>query len=129
MKFTNNEIIQFAEGLGALMQDSVPLPASVSFAVVRNFKLLQPIAEDIYREREKILDRYNNGVTQLEDGRAVYSIPEDKREFANQELEDLLAVKTSVPLVTFSLDKLTGYDIPLKTMNILYFMVEDGEGA
>jgi len=33
-----------------------------------------------------------------------------------------------MPLVTFALDKLTGYDIPLSVMNVLYFMVEDGEG-
>ena len=124
MKLTNKEVLENIEGLNALMQDSTPLPAVVSFAVVRNYKTLQPIAEDIYKERVNILERYGT----IKDGAAYYDIPEEKQPAANQELEDLLAVTTSMPLVTFALDKLTGYDIPLSTMNVLYFMVEDGEG-
>lgn len=127
MKLTNKDIIEVTEALSALIQDTAPLPAIVSFAVVRNFKLLQPIAEDIHNERLKILERYSNGST-TEEGIIYYDVPEEKHEAANKELEDLLTVTTSVPLVTFPLDKLTGHDIPIKTMSILYFMVEDGEG-
>lgn len=128
MKLTNKEVLENIDGLNALMQDSMPLPAVVSFAVVRNFKTLQPIAEDIYKERLNILERYGTAAMDDENGTAYYDIPKEKQQAVNQELEDLLAVTTSTPLVTFALDKLTGYDIPLSVMNVLYFMVEDGEG-
>lgn len=128
MKLTNKEVLENTETLSALMQDSMPLPAVVSFAVVRNFKTLQPIAEDIYKERLNILERYGTATMDDENGTAYYDIPKEKQQAVNQELEDLLAVTTSMPLVTFALDKLTGYDIPLGTMSALYFMVEDGEG-
>lgn len=128
MKLVNKDIIEITEGLGALIQDTAPLPALVSFAVVRNFKLLHPIAEDLLKEKLKILERYSDNFVVRDDNIAYYNIPEGKKSAANKELEDLLAATTSVPLVTFSLDKVTGHNIPIKTMNILYFMVEEGEG-
>lgn len=128
MKLTNKEVLENIESLSTLIQDSMPLPAVVSFAVVRNFKTLQPIAEDIYKERLNILERYGTAAMDYENGTTYYDIPKEKQQAVNQELEDLLAVTTSTPLVTFALDKLTGYDIPLSVMNVLYFMVEDGEG-
>lgn len=122
MKMTNREILEAVDGLGTILQDSVSIPASISYAIVRNFKMLFPISEDIYNERKKIIERYGE---KTEDD--YYKIPEEKMDAANQELNDLLNVNTSVPLVTFTLDNLSGYDIPIKTMNILYFMVQDGE--
>lgn len=122
MKMSNQEVLERCEALGALLQDSVPLPASISFAIIRNFKNLQPIAEDIDNQRVKIGQTYGQA---LDNG--DFFIPEDKRETVTTELNDLLSISSSVPITTFSLDKLSGYDIPLKTMNTLYFMVEDGE--
>lgn len=122
MKLANKEILANTEGLATLLQEGAPLPAVISFSVIRNYKNLLPIAEDIEHERLKIAQRYGK---ETEDG--TFYIPEENRETAMQELNDLSNVTTSVPIMTFSLDKLSGYDIPLKTMNILYFMVEDGE--
>lgn len=122
MKLANKEILANTEGLATLLQEGTPLPAPVSFAVIRNYKNLLPIAEDIEHERLKIAQRYGRETT---DG--AFYIPEEKRESAMQELNDLSNVNISVPIMTFALDKLSGYDIPLKIMNILYFMVEDGE--
>lgn len=79
MKLKNKDIVEIAEALSILIQDTVPLPALVSFAVVRNFKLLQPIAEDIHNERLNILKRYsNNSITTTEEGIIYYNIPEEK---------------------------------------------------
>lgn len=122
MKMSNKDILEITEGLGNIIQDQSQLPASVSYSVVRNFKILSSIAEDIYNERKKIIERYGEQVDDI-----TYSIPEEKRNAANKELNDLLAVNTSVPLATFSIDILQGYDIPLKVMSILYFMVEADE--
>lgn len=122
MKLTNKEILENTEKLAVLLQEGIPLPAVISFSVVRNYKSLLPIAEDIENERLKIAQRYGKAT---EDG--TFYIPEENRESAMQELNDLSNVTTSVPIMTFTLDKLFGYDISLKTMNILYFMVEDGE--
>lgn len=122
MKMSNKDILEITEGLSNIVQDQSCLPASVSYSVIRNLKILSSIAEDIYNERKKIIERYGEQVDDI-----TYSIPEEKRDAANKELNDLLAVNTSVPLATFSIDILQGYDIPLKVMNILYFMVEADE--
>ncbi len=122
MKMSNKDILEITEGLSNIVQDQSCLPASVSYSVIRNLKILSSIAEDIYNERKKIIERYGEQVDDI-----TYSIPEEKRDAANKELNNLLAVNTSVPLATFSIDILQGYDIPLKVMNILYFMVEADE--
>lgn len=122
MKMSNKDILEITEGLSNIVQDQSCLPASVSYSVIRNLKILSSIAEDIYNERKKIIERYGEQVDDI-----TYSIPEQKRDAANKELNNLLAVNTSVPLATFSIDILQGYDIPLKVMNILYFMVEADE--
>lgn len=122
MKMLNKDILEITEGLSNIVQDQSCLPASVSYSVIRNLKILSSIAEDIYNERKKIIERYGEQVDDI-----TYSIPEEKRDAANKELNNLLAVNTSVPLATFSIDILQGYDIPLKVMNILYFMVEADE--
>lgn len=122
MKMSNKDILEITEGLSNIVQDQSCLPASVSYSVIRNLKILSSIAEDIYNERKKIIERYGEQVDNI-----TYSIPEEKRDAANKELNNLLAVNTSVPLATFSIDILQGYDIPLKVMNILYFMVEADE--
>lgn len=122
MKMSNKDILEITEELSNIVQDQSYLPASVSYSVIRNLKILSSIAEDIYNERKKIIERYGEQVDDI-----TYSIPEEKRDAANKELNNLLAVNTSVPLATFSIDILQGYDIPLKVMNILYFMVEADE--
>ena len=122
MKMSNKDILEITEGLSNIVQDQSCLPASVSYSVIRNLKILSSIAEDIYNERKKIIERYGEQVDDI-----TYSIPEEKRDAANKELNNLLAVNTSVPLATFSIDILQGYDIPLKVLNILYFMVEADE--
>ena len=122
MKMSNKDILEITEGLSNIVQDQSCLPASVSYSVIRNLKILSSIAEDIYNERKKIIERYGEQVDDI-----TYSIPEEKRDAANKELNNLLAVNTSVPLATFSIDILQGYDIPLMVMNILYFMVEADE--
>lgn len=126
MQFTNKNILELTEGLTALLQDSVALPALVSFAAVRNFKTLQPIAEDINKARISILQKYSDKVDTAEEA-IYYTFPDDAVPIVQKELDDLLNAMTDLPLVTFTIDKLSGYDIPLKTMNILYFMVADGE--
>ena len=122
MKMMNKNILDAVEGLNSILEDSISLPASVSYAIIRNLKMMLPIAQDIYSERDKIIEKYG---TKIND--EYYQIPEESRDLANQELSNLLTINTSIPLVTFPLDNLNGYDLPLKTMNILYFMVEDGE--
>lgn len=55
MKMLNKDILEAVENLNSTIQDCSLLPASVSYAVIRNFKILSPIAEDIYNERKRLL--------------------------------------------------------------------------
>ena len=58
MKMSNKDILEITEGLSNIVQDQSCLPASVSYSVIRNLKILSSIAEDIYNERKKIIERY-----------------------------------------------------------------------
>ena len=93
--------------------------------------LVQPIAPglaEMINEQDGLYTLHLRGSVNGEKVDDItYQISEEKREAANQELNALLAVNTSVPLATFSIDILQGYDIPLKVMNTLYFMVEADE--
>ena len=47
MKMSNKDILEITEGLSNIVQDQSCLPASVSYSVIRNLKILSSIAEDI----------------------------------------------------------------------------------
>nr|DAP43414.1 MAG TPA: Protein of unknown function (DUF1617) [Caudoviricetes sp.] len=67
----NKDIVTMYRGLTSLASDlETKLPAKVSFAIVRNIKLLAPIVEDIDFARQSVAATYG---VEVEGG---YSIPE-----------------------------------------------------
>nr|DAR80365.1 MAG TPA: Protein of unknown function (DUF1617) [Caudoviricetes sp.] len=67
----NKDIVTMYRGLTSLASDlETKLPAKVSFAIVRNIKLLTPIVEDIDFARQSVATSYG---VEVDGG---YSIPE-----------------------------------------------------
>nr|DAM21847.1 MAG TPA: Protein of unknown function (DUF1617) [Caudoviricetes sp.] len=67
----NKDIVTMYRGLTSLASDlETKLPAKVSFAIVRNIKLLTPIVEDIDFARQSVAATYG---VEVDGG---YSIPE-----------------------------------------------------
>ena len=125
MILTNEEIVTYYNNLEEIKTNSSSLPIKVSYAVIRNLNTLKTIAFDIEKTRQGIIDRLN-GTLDEETG-VFHIVPEDIPK-ADRQFKDLGEVENDVKIYTFPLSLLDGYDIDLKTMNALFFMIEDGEG-
>jgi hypothetical protein len=122
MKLTNNEIYSYAIALNEAFADNTQrLPMKVNFYLQKNKKTLMALGQDIEESRLDIIRSYGEST---EDG-TQYSIPKDKIEEAQKELEDLLALEQEVNIYMISADSLTD-DISLTTgqMEAIMFMID-----
>lgn len=122
MKLTNNEIYSYAIALNEAFADNTQrLPMKVNFYLQKNKKTLMALGQDIEESRLDIIRSYGEST---EDG-TQYSIPKNKIEEAQKELEDLLALEQEVNIYMISADSLTD-DISLTTgqMEAIMFMID-----
>lgn len=122
MKLTNSEIYSYAIALNEAFADNTQrLPMKVNFYLQKNKKTLVELGQDIEESRLEIIRSYGEPT---EDG-TQYSIPRDKIEEAQKELEDLLALEQEVNIYMISADSLTD-DISLTTgqMEAIMFMID-----
>lgn len=122
MKLTNNEIYGYALALNEAFADNTQrLPMKVNFYLQKNKKTLMELGQDIEESRLDIIRNYGEPT---EDG-TQYSIPRDKIEAAQKELEDLLTLEQEVNIYMISADNLSD-DISLTTaqMKAMLFMIE-----
>jgi hypothetical protein len=119
----NRDIVTMYQGLSQLASnEGMRLPARVSFAVVRNLKMLIPIIEDIDMARQSIAETYGtldvNNPTQ-------YRIPENNRDTVNQELDAIMETEVDVPLVKIKMTEIEDLNISIAMAEALMFMVEE----
>ena len=119
----NRDIITMYQGLSQLASnEGMRLPARVSFAVVRNLKMLIPIIEDIDMARQSIAETYG---TLDVDNPTQYRIPENNRDTANQELDAIMETEVDVPLVKIKMTEIEDLNISIAMAEALMFMVEE----
>ena len=122
MKLTNNKIYSYALALSEAFADNTQrLPMKVNFYLQKNKKTLMELGQDIEESRLDIIRNYGEPT---EDG-TQYSIPRDKIEAAQKELEDLLALEQEVNIYMISADSLSD-DISLTPgqMEAIMFMID-----
>lgn len=122
MKLTNNLIYNYAIALNEAFADNTQrFPMKVNFYLQKNKKTLVELGQDIEESRLEIIRSYGEPT---EDG-TQYSIPRDKIEEAQKELEDLLNLEQEVNIYMISTDSLTD-DISLTTgqMEAIMFMID-----
>lgn len=111
------------QGLSQLASnEGMRLPARVSFAVVRNLKMLIPIIEDIDMARQSIAETY--GALDV-DNPTQYRIPENNRDIVNQELDAIMETEVDVPLVKIKMTEIEDLNISIAMAEALMFMVEE----
>lgn len=116
----NKDIVTMYRGLTSLASDlETKLPAKVSFAIVRNIKLLTPIVEDIDFARQSVAATYGIGV---EGG---YSIPEQQIDIVNQELTAIAETEVDVPIVKVKMSDIENLNISVGIAEALEFMIEE----
>lgn len=119
----NRDIITMYQGLSQLASnEGMRLPARVSFAVVRNLKMLIPIIEDIDMARQSIAETYG---TLDVDNPTQYRIPENNRDTVNQELDAIMETEVDVPLVKIKMTEIEDLNISIAMAEALMFMVEE----
>lgn len=119
----NRDIITMYQGLSQLASnEGMRLPARVSFAVVRNLKMLIPIIEDIDMARQSIAETYG---TLDVDNPTQYRIPENNRDTVNQELDAIMETEVDVPLVKIKMTEIEDLNISIAMAEAFMFMVEE----
>ena len=123
MKFTNNEIYNYANALlqyfGA--DNDMKLPIKVSFFLQKNIKIIMEAAQEIDKARMEIVQRYG---TLSEDGQS-YEIPEEKVAIASQELEDLFNIEQYLNIHRFNIEDFGGIEMTSAQTAALLFMIKD----
>lgn len=116
----NKDIVTMYRGLTSLASDlETKLPAKVSFAIVRNIKLLTPIVEDIDFARQSVAVTYG---VEVESG---YSIPEQQIDTVNQELTAIAETEVDVPIVKVKMSDIENLNISVGIAEALEFMIEE----
>lgn len=120
---TNKEIFSIFEGLTNLRQDaSMRLPARSMFALSQDFRILQPIVEDIQTTRTELLNKYG---TPDKEQPTTFQIPPENRDILMKELDQLDAVENDVKLHKIKLADLEDVSLSFETMDSLFSIIEE----
>lgn len=119
---TNDEIYRYAVGImNAFNNIETPMPAAISFSITKNKKTISALAEDIEKYRIDILNRYGAKIVENN----IVSIPEEKVNDANKELEELLTISQEVRIYTFSIEDLQDVNLSPAQMEAILFMIDE----
>ena len=123
MELTNEQVVEIYQNLSNLTDNTQNLPVKASYAIIRNLNTLKAIAQDIEQTRQGLITSLKG---HFEDG--IFYVDKEDIPKADKLFHELGEVKNQVTIYTFPISLLDGYDVDLKTMNALFFMIEDGEG-
>lgn len=122
MKLTNAQIYTYATALANAFQDTTQkLPIKVNFYLQKNKNTLTTLAQDIENARVDLIRA--NG--ELNEEGTSYTIPKEKVEEVQKELNDLFALEQDVNIYTINIDNLSD-DLTLTTgqMEAIMFMID-----
>ena len=129
MKITNRQIVNIYNNIGAIRNKNLPI--KLGFAINRNMKAMETIAEPYSAEQKKILDRYCEkdefGQFRTEGDEFVLS---DRKAYA-KEIGELLAIESEVQVHTVSIEEIEKCDsgkydaLTPNELALLEFMIEE----
>ena len=123
---TNQEIMELYYGLDNIFKkDDLRFPAKVSFALLRDWRLIDPIIQDLERARFDILSAH--GALQEQDGNQVF-IPNDlaSAQIIEKELDDLFSVENNIDLYKIPISDIENMELSMQELDGLYPIL-DGE--
>lgn len=97
-------------------------PAKVNFCILQNKKTLTSLASAIEDSRIEIIKKYGE-LTDVESGQ--YTVPTNKIEEANKELQDLFNISQDVQLLMLHIEDFGTCEMTLDQMDALMFMIEE----
>lgn len=103
MKITNKQIVEIYNNIGSIRNKNLPI--RLGFAINRNMKVMEPIAEAYSAEQRKILDKYCEkdelGQFRTEGNEFVLA---DRNAYA-KEMGELFAIESEVQVHTVELEE------------------------
>lgn len=121
MRYTNQQVSEMYEALAGVQKKNLTFPAKVSYAIVRNLKILNPMYEDIIEVRNKIITSNSK-----QEGEYFRVLPE-KQDYVNSELKSLAAVPNEdISLTKIKLKDIESLDLPIDVMEGLFPMIDEG---
>lgn len=118
---TNGEIVNNLNFLNQLRTNSsMSFSATVAYAIVRNIKILESYATDIFKTQKTILDKYTK--PSKEEG--YYEVNPGCEDKVLEMLSELEGIENDVTIQKISLESLEGNKLTIEEMANLYFMVD-----
>lgn len=117
---TNQEVLSTYNGLQKLKNSAVTMPVYVVFTIVKNIKLLEPIAFAVEETRSLLLSKY---ATPSPDEPGVFIPLDGKTDILNKELNELSKVDNDIHLTPIELSQLSHMQLTIEEMEALYPMI------
>ena len=124
MVMTNKEIYIAADLLSQQFQKNtanIQLPVKINFFLQKNINLILKMGQEIENARIDIAKQY--GI--LDSDNSFYSIPEDKEEFVNHELNDLFNLTQEVNIHKLKLNDFENINLSFDQMSAILFMIDE----
>ena len=123
MKIQNKDITSNAEKMVLAFNDnSKYIPAKVNFIIQRNKKVLIDANDTILKVRRTIAEKY--GTPDPEDS-SIFLIPEQNRDTAQKEIDDLMNVVQELPIMPLPFGYIEKLEFTANQMDAIIFMLED----
>ena len=123
MKLSNGFIHSCAPALYNLLQSDISFPALANYKITKNINQLVNIYQELEKERIRVCEKYSTG---LENDNYKFEDSE-KRTQAEQELNALMLDEQEVNILKFPIESLGNTNLTTKQMNLLMFMIDEGE--
>lgn len=120
MILTNKTIYATVQAFDAHFQNLEQyLPVRVTYAILKNYNVLQNQANIIEETRNTIIKRYG------EESENGYIVKEENIVKANEELNTILQLEQDVPIIMIKMSDLQGFNFTLQQMQALLYMIEE----
>lgn len=120
MKLSNQQIYAYAKDLFNFSIES-KLPVRINFFLQKNIQLITQSFQEIEQARLGIGQEYGTMV----ESQGSYSIPPEKMDIVQSELNDLFNLEQDLPIHIFKLDDFDGIELTYQQMSAIMFMVEE----
>ena len=120
MKLTNGEIYNLANELGNFCIEG-RVPVKVNFFLQKNIQKMIQFAQEIDAARLEIGRAYGN----YDEQTGNYTVPPEKLEAAQKELNDLFYLEQEVPLHIFSIEDFEDISLTNEQLLAIMFMIEE----